>query len=68
MIPGGNPEADHTNIFSALSDWVSHVQPMGMSVTSRDSSRDGFRSFGNGIPKLMKVAFSDVEEFRDAFL
>ena len=23
-------------------------------MTSRDSSRDGFRSFRNGIPKLMK--------------
>ena len=36
-------------------------------MTSRDSSRDGFRSFGNGIPKLMKMAFSDVKEFRAAF-
>ena len=40
---------------------------MGMSVTSRVSSRDGFRSFGNETPKLMKMAFSDVEEFRAAF-
>ena len=38
-----------------------------MSVTFRDSSRDGFRSLGNRIPKLMKMAFSDVEEFRAAF-
>ena len=60
----GNPEASTPT----ESDWLSLGRPMGMSVTSRDSSRDGFRSFGNEIPKLMKMAFSDVEEFHAAFL
>ena len=54
----GQPWSIHTNNISTVSDWVSHGQPIGRSVTSRDSSRDGFRSFGNGIPKLMKMAFS----------
>ena len=31
---------------------------MGMSATSWDSSRDGFRSFGNGIPKLLSFTAS----------
>ena len=64
----GNPEASTPTDISAQSDWLSLGQPMGMSVTSLDSSRDGFRSFGNETPKLMKMAFSDVEEFRAAFL
>ena len=64
----GQPRSLHTNDNSAQSDWPLLAQLMGMSVTSRDSSRDGFRSFGNKIPKLMKMAFSDVEEFRAAFL
>ena len=58
----------HTNDLFAQSDWPVLAQSMGMSVTSRDSSCDGFRSFGNKTPKLMKMAFSDVEEFRAAFL
>ena len=53
------PRSLHTNDISAQSDWPLLAQLMGMSVTSRDSSLDGFRSFGNKIPKLMKMASSE---------
>ena len=69
-IPGATLKPPRQRYFSAQSDWVSLGQPLGMSVTSWDSSRDGLRGFGNGTPKLMKEAFSDVtiEDVRVAFL